>query len=429
MFANKTFQNILPPIHSIFRLLIILSLNDCTEDMCCGSGLGAPVNRSLTKAFEWQPNDRLSTSTEKGENLPVPISMSEIYRSVSDPYGNQKGAIPYNADMVIGLLTKDSSQNGCLHFSLEKLPTDHKMLSSELHLYRMFPKQAENSFRKKFIYLSLYEIRTGCCFVSKNQRRLVDVRRISSQWTGWIVFHTGSLHRIPSIHDNSLDMLIIPRYGDGSLVPNALVQFALNQPTGQSGFQPCLLLFLMQTDRNPHQKDNSIFSPKRANIPDTQLQLSPTSAPSEPLRTGKKTVLRHSKKLIRHRRTADLRSIRKKPRSSPSSPNRNMCSRRSMMVDFAQLGWNQWIISPTRYDAHMCVGKCPFPLGQAFYPTNHAVVQMLMHQLSSQNQPPIARPCCVPKKLSPLNVLYYDEQSRVVLKAYDDMVVETCGCG
>ncbi|THD20695.1 Bone morphogenetic protein 3 [Fasciola hepatica] len=111
---------------------------------------------------------------------------------------------------------------------------------------------------------------------------------------------------------------------------------------------------------------------------------------------------------------------------------RRICSVQSMLVDFAQIGWNRWIISPTHYDARMCVGQCPFPLGQAFHPSNHAVVQMLMHHLdprpTGSGTAKIHRPCCVPQKLVALHVLYHDQNNHVVLKVYEDMIVESCGC-
>ncbi|VDP87101.1 unnamed protein product [Echinostoma caproni] len=133
------------------------------------------------------------------------------------------------------------------------------------------------------------------------------------------------------------------------------------------------------------------------------------------------------KRVRRHTRYRD-------PNLQPKSVSRShrTCSVHSMFVDFSQIGWDQWIISPARYDARMCLGQCPFPLGQAFHPSNHAVVQMLMHHLSPKSNSPTAtrihRPCCVPQKLAALHVLYHDRNGLVVLKVYDDMIVESCGC-
>ena len=39
-----------------------------------------------------------------------------------------------------------------------------------------------------------------------------------------------------------------------------------------------------------------------------------------------------------------------------------LCGRRKLVVDFADVGWSEWIISPKSFEAHYCAGKCPFPL-------------------------------------------------------------------
>lgn len=38
------------------------------------------------------------------------------------------------------------------------------------------------------------------------------------------------------------------------------------------------------------------------------------------------------------------------------------CTVRQMTVNFAELGWGEWIISPDKFDANYCTGSCRFPL-------------------------------------------------------------------
>ena len=40
----------------------------------------------------------------------------------------------------------------------------------------------------------------------------------------------------------------------------------------------------------------------------------------------------------------------------------SVCGRRKLVVDFADIGWEDWIISPKSFEAHYCAGECPFPL-------------------------------------------------------------------
>ena len=55
--------------------------------------------------------------------------------------------------------------------------------------------------------------------------------------------------------------------------------------------------------------------------------------------------------------------------------------------------------------------------------TNHAIVQTLVHLIQPHNVP---KPCCAPKKLAAMNVLYFDDKQNVILKKYKDMVVKSC---
>ena len=40
----------------------------------------------------------------------------------------------------------------------------------------------------------------------------------------------------------------------------------------------------------------------------------------------------------------------------------------------------------------------------------------------------VPKPCCAPTKLHAISVLYFDDNSNVILKKYRNMVVRACGC-
>lgn len=104
---------------------------------------------------------------------------------------------------------------------------------------------------------------------------------------------------------------------------------------------------------------------------------------------------------------------------------REICQRRPLYVDFAEVGWSDWIVAPHGYDAYYCQGDCPFPLADHLNGTNHAIVQTLVN---SVNPAAVPKACCVPTQLSSISMLYMDEQNQVVLKNYQDMMVMGCGC-
>ncbi|XP_061580274.1 protein DVR-1 [Cololabis saira] len=108
----------------------------------------------------------------------------------------------------------------------------------------------------------------------------------------------------------------------------------------------------------------------------------------------------------------------------PVTPS-NVCKARRLYMDFRDVGWQDWIIAPQGYMANYCHGECPFPLSESLNGTNHAILQTLVHSLDPRATP---QPCCVPVRLSPISMLYYDNNDNVVLRHYQDMVVDECGC-
>lgn len=125
----------------------------------------------------------------------------------------------------------------------------------------------------------------------------------------------------------------------------------------------------------------------------------------------------------RNRQELGLRQKRslKKNRKHSHEP----CRRLSMYVDFSEVGWSDWIVAPTGYDAFYCHGECTFPLAEHLNTTNHAIVQTLMNSVSPTTVP---KPCCIPTHLNSISMLYLDDEQKVVLKNYKDMVVNGCGC-
>lgn len=144
-------------------------------------------------------------------------------------------------------------------------------------------------------------------------------------------------------------------------------------------------------------------------------------------------------KHVRETREVNPRRRKKKSENNPgdSSYSKNpllhstshwtsrSCQMQNLYVSFKDLKWQDWIIAPDGYQAFYCSGECNFPLNAHMNATNHAIVQTLVHLMNPTNVP---KPCCAPTKLSAISVLYYLEDTNVILKKYKNMVVKSCGC-
>ncbi|XP_043912685.1 growth/differentiation factor 10-like [Protopterus annectens] len=120
----------------------------------------------------------------------------------------------------------------------------------------------------------------------------------------------------------------------------------------------------------------------------------------------------------------DEKTMKKARRRQWNQPR--ICSRRYLKVDFADIGWSEWILSPKSFDAYYCAGTCEFPMPKVVQPSNHATIQSIVKAVGII--PGIPEPCCVPDKMNSLSVLFLDENRNVVLKVYPNMSVETCAC-
>ncbi|XP_022079545.1 bone morphogenetic protein 10-like [Acanthaster planci] len=124
--------------------------------------------------------------------------------------------------------------------------------------------------------------------------------------------------------------------------------------------------------------------------------------------------------------TSDLNSVSIVRKKRDSVRLNHLCRRRPMQVTFKDIGWDEWIIAPRRYQAFKCSGQCVFPLTDHWSPTVHSIIQTLAHEYDPKS---VENPCCVPTKLEPISMLYLDENNILTYKyRYEGMVVKKCGC-
>ncbi|KAJ3611469.1 hypothetical protein NHX12_021484 [Muraenolepis orangiensis] len=106
-----------------------------------------------------------------------------------------------------------------------------------------------------------------------------------------------------------------------------------------------------------------------------------------------------------------------------------VCCKRQFYVNFKDIGWNDWIIAPPGYHANYCEGECPSHVASitgsslSFHSTviNH-------YRMRGYSPFQSMRSCCVPTRLRPMSMLYYNEEQKIVKKDIHNMIVEECGC-
>lgn len=111
---------------------------------------------------------------------------------------------------------------------------------------------------------------------------------------------------------------------------------------------------------------------------------------------------------------------------SKSKPSRlvERCSKKSLAINFDEVGWSNWIIAPQAYYANYCSGDCTWPhLDDVQNSTNHAIIQAIFNSVGRV----VPKSCCVPVKLTEMAILYQLD-GVVQMRVYGDMIVETCGC-
>lgn len=94
------------------------------------------------------------------------------------------------------------------------------------------------------------------------------------------------------------------------------------------------------------------------------------------------------------------------------------CCRYPLSVNFEEFGWD-WIIAPKQYDANYCSGECPYSFMQK-YPHTH-----LVHLAAPQGS---GGPCCAPRRMSSISMLYFDHDLNIIYGTIPGMVVDSCGC-
>ncbi|EDV23031.1 uncharacterized protein TRIADDRAFT_57877 [Trichoplax adhaerens] len=109
-------------------------------------------------------------------------------------------------------------------------------------------------------------------------------------------------------------------------------------------------------------------------------------------------------------------------KSSPVNACRKQsthCCVEEFYINFKEIGWSDWIISPQGYTANYCRGTC-FGMDSFGYRLK------ILQKLSEEDNSLI--PCCSPGKMSSLTIIYQDSNGYLHSVILPNMRVEQCQC-
>ncbi|KAG9278602.1 bone morphogenetic protein 2-like [Astyanax mexicanus] len=328
-----------------------------------------------------------------------PQYMLDLYNTVADVDGVTKDPTVLEGNTVRSFFDKLRSDQIEYLFNLTTVARSEKLLTAELHLFKLRPQASLTFNRHHFCQVNVYQVLDTSKMNISHNKKLVSSRLIPIHSNGWEVFTISQAIRTWTMsHHSNLGLLVTVRTLSGNQMDLRTVRFASGQNHHHTK-QPMLVLF---TD------DGRRAAPMEGIV---KVSGDSPAVPSLPLPSLTLPVVGH-----RIARSLDYEEDRE----------RLPCQRLPLYVDFEEIGWSGWIVSPRGYNAYHCKGSCPFPLGQNMRPTNHATVQSIINALKLTKG--IETPCCVPDKLFSINLLYFDDDENVVLKQYDDMVAGSCGC-
>ncbi|XP_077999236.1 bone morphogenetic protein 2-like [Glandiceps talaboti] len=365
------------------------------------------------------------------QNNSPPQFMIDLYRSIADDSGITRAPNPYHADIIRSFPNKGHKSKTFYYFNVSSVPNTEDILQAEMHLFKLKPKgRVQENLRQHYFEVHVYQLLSDD--MNTNNAKLIGARLVSAVSTGWEVFSISSAVSswLQNPSSNHGLLITVTTMTGVTLRDNAIIRFAKKKEHHGSK-QPILVVFTNDKKRKQlGYADGSGNSMDYDYTYDYIMQtygdiLHPQPA-TERHRKKKPAVNTHTNRyedMTRHRRAS---SSERPSEPAPTRQWKTPCSRQRLYVDFEEIGWSGWIISPRGYNAYHCKGECPFPLGQASKPTNHATVQSIVNALQQGDE--VAMPCCVPDKLFSISLLYFDEDDNVVLKQYDDMVAASCGC-
>ncbi|XP_039596290.1 bone morphogenetic protein 8A [Polypterus senegalus] len=332
-----------------------------------------------------------------------------VSRSVQTTLSTQSpplGSVISEADTVMSFVNVVEQEQDFLHprpywkefrFDLTPIPQGEAVTAAEFRIYKA-RSFGPNSNRT--LHISVYEI------IKEHEKResdlvLLDLQSAQAKEEGWLVFDvTTASNRWLLKPSSNLGLRLYVETEEDTSPDNAF------RRTNNRSLEPSFAGLVGR--KGPRSKQPFMVTFFRAN--------------QTPVRAPRAT--RNNKKKLK---IYDLPHPNRLPGlfdHNHITEERQACKRHELYVSFNDLGWKDWVIAPQGYSAYYCDGECTYPLGSCMNATNHAIMQLVVHMM----KPEVPKACCAPTKLSPISVLFYDDNNNVILKKHRNMVVKACGC-
>ncbi|CAL8313991.1 inhibin subunit beta Ab [Gadus morhua] len=128
-------------------------------------------------------------------------------------------------------------------------------------------------------------------------------------------------------------------------------------------------------------------------------------------------------------REAEEPSHRRDKRGLECDGTAGLCCKRQFYVNFKDIGWSDWIIAPPGYHANYCEGDCPSHAASITGSSLSFHSTVISHYRMRGYGPfQNIKSCCVPTRLRPMSMLYYNEEQMIIKKDIQNMIVDECGC-
>ncbi|KAJ7987662.1 hypothetical protein DPEC_G00328800, partial [Dallia pectoralis] len=329
---------------------------------------------------------------ESPQNAPVPPRrkaprfMVDLFNAVADSTGISTDTETSEANVVRSFEDRGNIGGRFHFFNLSSFGRDERMVKAE---FRWFRQKQLLSFGKTygphFYKVDLYEVMDSR--VKPWRANLITSRLLPLYTQGWEVFNvTQTVSRWIHSGRERYGILAVVTLQSGKWVESIV-------PSADEMREENAYLVLFSDDRRGPTTNRSI----------AQGHVGPKS-PEMPAKVSpREGVVSRRERAAPGYHPPGYNTPGYHPPGYQRSPS---CQRVPLFVDFEEIGWAGWIISPRGYNAYHCKGSCPFPLGESLRATNHATVQSIMHALKLSDD--VDTPCCVPDKLQSISLLYFD---------------------